>query len=571
MVHPPHQFARWRGGLARAGLVLAGLLWLARVGVCGTQLGVPTDPRAGVKIGITSWYESAPFRGFAPVEVTIENRSGRTRTWTMITSSPQSYAQKTEVGSVFTFTVEDKDRRSFHVLAPLLSDTVPYYQAVSFSFEGHGVSGTTSTSLSGAGYGSGNYTPFAAISSKLLPSGTQPLIDELKLSSRSFGGSRVEIKDLPEEWRALAGAECLYLLGEELAGLGPAQRVALQDWLAAGGELTIFGANEVPPDLRQSGFGKVFTEAARSIRPAALVEKLKKFESERGSVVNQFGTGGVKHWGAFKTMGEVRPNALLLSLCMLLFAAVIGPVNLFFLAASHRRARLFWTTPALSVGASALLFVVIIFQDGFGGWGVRNAVICLQPERKKAAVLQEQIARTGVLAGSRFQIRESALISPIAPSELGKGQNNHYAVDGNEFTGDWFRSRSLQAQWVQAIVPTRAEITVTSAEGAAPTIISSIDAVLQEFYYHDAQGRFWTASNVATGRRVALHSADKLPEVLGEEASRSLLATFQRVGVPRGSFYATTTDPKLLIPTLTSIRWERRPVAIVGPVTEVTR
>lgn len=570
MVHPPHAWARLRTGLA----ALVGLLLTASAGICGTQMGVATDPRAGVKITVSSWYESAPLRGYAPVEVTIENHSGRTRSWTMITTSPQSYAQKTEATSVFTFTVDDKDRRSFRVLAPLLSESTPYYQSINFSFEGHGasgMSGMSSASLSGSGYGGGNNTSFTAISNKLLPSGNQPLIDQLKSSSRTFGGSRVEIKDLPEDWRALAGAESIYLLGEELAGLGPAQRVALQDWLATGGELTIFGATEVPPDLQQRGFGRVVAEPGRTVEAARLAQMLIKRDGERRSFHSDLGSGEVKHWGAFKAMGEVRPNALLLSLCMLLFAAVIGPVNLFFLAANHRRARLFWTTPALSVGASALLFVVIIFQDGFGGSGLRSAVICLQPERKKAVVLQEQIARTGVLTRSSFQVREAALIAPLAASALSKGQSNSYAVSGNDFTGDWFRSRAVQAQWIEAIVPTRAEVAVSTGDGGIPAIVSSIDAVLKEFYYHDADGRIWTASNVATGVRTSLLKTEKLPGELNDEASRSLTEAFKRVGVPRGSFYATTTDPKLLIPTLGSIRWERKPVSIIGPVTEVTR
>ena len=568
MVHPPLAWARLRGGLA----LVVGVLVFARAGICGTQMGVPMDPRAAVKITVSSWYEAAPFRGYAPVEVTIENQSGATRTWQMATMSPQNFSQRTEVSAAFTFTVENKERRSFRVLAPLLSDTVPYYQALSFTFSGYGAGTMSGTQLSGTGFVSGNYTAFAAISSKLLPTGTQPLLDELRKASRSFGGSRVEIKDLPEDWRALAGAECIYLLADELAGLGPAQRVALQDWLAAGGELTICGTSEAPPDLRESGFGKVTTEPARMIPAATLAERLTKREGAQQRMANQFANGAFKRWGAFKAMGEVRPNALLLSLCMLAFAAVIGPVNLFFLAASHRRARLFWTTPAISVGASAVLFVVIVFQDGFGGTGLRNAVICLQPERKKAVVVQEQIARTVVMTKSVFQVRESALISPLAPSEFGKGQINQYTVAGNEFRGDWFRSRSLQAQWVQAIVPTRAEITVMKGEGGAPAIISSIDAVLKEFYYTDAQGQLWVGRNVATGTRTTLGVPKELPNILGDEASDALRDALGEATAPApGRFYATAEDPKLLVPTLTSIRWQRKPITIIGPVTEVTR
>ena len=87
---------------------------------------------------------------------------------------------------------------------------------------------------------------------------------------------------------------------------------------------------------------------------------------------------------------------------LVLFGILVGPVNLFVLAKSGRRHRLFITTPLISLGASLLLILLIIFQDGFGGRGMRRVLMEVRPDAgQNAAFLhQEQIARTGILTGT---------------------------------------------------------------------------------------------------------------------------------------------------------------------------
>src|SRR4051794_15193663 len=106
MAYP--QVARRRPRLAFPGtalLLFAALLGLAGVGRCGWQTQVPIDPRLPLRVTVSNWYDTSPFVGFAPLEVTIENHTGSARTWTMTTSSPQSYGRESQLNASFDFTV----------------------------------------------------------------------------------------------------------------------------------------------------------------------------------------------------------------------------------------------------------------------------------------------------------------------------------------------------------------------------------------------------------------------------------------------------------------------------------
>ena len=136
-------------------------------------------------------------------------------------------------------------------------------------------------------------------------------------------------------------------------------------------------------------------------------------------------------------------------------AILIGPVNLFWIAGAGRRHRLFWTTPVISLSASLLLAIFIVLQDGFGGSGARVIMMQLLPDQKKAVIVQEQAAHTGVLLSKGFSTPDDLYLTPVDFRSSGTGQ---YEQTGRAFAGDWFSSRRVQAHRATAIMPSRAEV-----------------------------------------------------------------------------------------------------------------
>jgi hypothetical protein len=263
-------------------------------------------------------------------------------------------------------------------------------------------------------------------------------------------------------------------------------------------------------------------------------------------------------------------------------------VNLFVLAPPGKRHKLFITTPLLSIGASLLMVVIILFQDGIGGVGARLVLVNVVPEETAAYVMQEQACRTGVLLGGNFELKQPALIEPLAlpdtPWVKLKKDMNSQAVQltqaSSQRSGNFFQSRAEQGQSLRAVVPTRARLELKSglAAGAAPEIISALGFTVDSLFYIDAKGSVWKSKqSLATGQQVqlVLSGAAELRKACSDVAQLSEGQTKLRIealgngNLARGSFMGLAkVAPTFTLETLPSIRWNEDHVIVFGPVAQ---
>jgi hypothetical protein len=229
---------------------------------------------------------------------------------------------------------------------------------------------------------------------------------------------------------------------------------------------------------------------------------------------------------------------------------------------------------------------VIILAEGTGGTGCRFTLIRLLPADHEAVVVQDQVSRTGLLFGSAFSFNEDALAMPVRVNEGEEGvlrRNEALAVEGRAYSGDWFKSRSIQAQRFATVRSTRAALTVAGLDASgAPVVVSSIESPLETVVVTDENGKSWRGDNVRTGEKVTLRAVDQ--KVCNNwwrgatEPARSSMqnllkaATWssdRNVGIP-GIFLATGAQPKgEPFATLPSIRWKEDRVVYLGPVTQL--
>jgi hypothetical protein len=532
------------------------------------EIGVPLDSDAGAKIVVTSCFDNLALAGYAPVDVTINNSSGQTREWTFNFASPgYTFGSANSVKSTFTLSAENNGTRTAKLLVPTLLTTnggLPLQMTVT----GYGANGNEQM-LGGrsSGYSGKTATQFVAISESLGTSIWSSL--EAKVGSgEDLTGSTVSPDDLPEDWRGLSGVGGMWLSGDELNHLSPAQRLAVATWVHTGGWLMLCGVAQAPEDFKYAGFGQVRTLPAKLDlqQTAEIIDELPA----RGTT---FQTGTDPR---YNSLAEVKPNVLLLGGFIGIFAIIVGPVSVFGLA-RRRRERLFWTTPLISLCASGLLMGMIVAKDGTGGHGFRTAVVCLFPESRTAVVRQEQISRTGVLTGSAFQTRdpvymqELGVVTPdsawVDPEATGRELGN----DGTSFGKEWFETRAVQAQRIVAVTPTRAEITLLNGadvrdKGAAPVIVSSFATTLDTFYYHDEHQKEWQGKDVRTGEKQTLQASTDPAQITRLTVGGDFDLQYYTAKV--GYFWATASGGEDYVTTLGSIRWTDEPVTYVGPVSE---
>jgi hypothetical protein len=548
-----------------------------------TSGGVTSEPGSRVKIEWSSPYNLAPPAGWVPVHVRIDNGSGKSGVW-KIEANNRSLGSSERI-SIHEMPVPAGSTREFDLMIPVGNGN---RGDISLEMDGPGL---LRGFLNLAGNYDGSTRPkewqWFLMSSTLAKVHWDPLakLIDARWSGAKPPGSQFDTTEAPADRRAYFGASLVWMTMSEWRGVSPGVRDALLGWVASGGRLYLDGADEsslgaipgagTPPEpvaadtsvatfQRRLGAGKVL-----AIPDAVLAADLGRVlldiaPKDQLSLPEQ-----IEAYSRQDPLAQKFPDAPLRSgfvvALLFLFAAIAAPVNLFVFAPAHRRTRLFWTTPLISIGSTAVLFLVIWIQDGFGGAGGRRVFVQIVPERNEMIISQVQFVRTGMLVSPRFTMDEDAWITPLAlgydRATAVQNPRGKWFSAGDRLWGNWFRSRSRHFHYLHAVEPTRARVELVDAPDQFPQVISTIPVELGPFFYTDPQGRTWTAPTVRTGERTLLSAGirDAKMEAMAQIAAGrgTAFAPLAGAGLDQpGTFIAIGKDARDALPTLSSIRWQ---------------
>lgn len=403
-----------------------------------------------------------------------------------------------------------------------------------------------------------------------------------KLAGAGIGAlpnvSAFDPQQAPADWRLWSSFNSAVLGAADYQGMDPARRAALRSWVALGGVLFLVPPASGAPATERLGAGRIETLAdpVTELTPVEVVDRIRikvtspgMPERERAKLLRGTPLGDMVQFEP--------PQTLWLSILLIAFALVIGPINLFWLAPTAKRHRLFLTTPLISVAGAAAVVVAILLQDGMGGEGIRRALVVLVPGENQAAVFQEQAARSGFLPGREFPLDETVLAAVLPTEDALSFRGMHpgtFAREGGRAEGDWFRNRSRQAHLLRGVVPTRARVEVVAFTATgSPVVESTVATELREFRLRDDRGVIWGAASVPTGHRTTLQIQSRF-----EAAAK---ASQVYAGNGTGNFGGLVTEATTLddpwqwsarggrtdlapIATLRSVRWADDDILFAG-------
>ncbi len=543
-------------------------------------MNVGMNSNSGATIKITTVTGFAVGAGFLPVLVRIENRVPEARVWQARMTVGIENAG-TALDSSYRFSVPALSTQETVVFVPTTGISSPHtYVPLRAQFEGPGVQPGLSLqiALSPTHSGGGSALNLAPIATTPVTEAALRAIWPHQPGPRAASGPRrpgssemplaiVDPSSWPADWRTWSLFAFIVMTEREWDDLSHARRSALRDWVAMGGRLVL---------ARDPDAGDV-APAQKAPLGLGLMVKL-------GSTLEQAKLAAFSELGIYATANRDRPwgdVAPLLTtaddarwtidtsvrwpvLFLVAFGIVIGPVNFFVFAPRGRRHRLFFTVPLLSLAATLILGVSILLRDGFGGEGTRRALVLLVPGENKAVVMQQQVARTGMLGSRTFPVAEDTVLGydrEASGTRASPRTKRTFERSADAASGDWFTSSEKQTLQLRRITPTRARVewVAGGADGAAPVVQSSLTTVLTDFLYVDSQGSEWTVNELPPGKRVALVPVAK--------TKRGLAARQQFQQRRPGHFYASGGATDLApIATLQSIKWVDDTVLYCGAV-----
>jgi len=400
----------------------------------------------------------------------------------------------------------------------------------------------------------------------------------------------IDLAAAPDDWRGYTALREIVITDDDWTTIPAGTRRALEAWVGLGGLLLVVTDQGDAERLERLGLPRASGDGRRRVGAGEVMvvppdEATWNALHGRGGPVADARPPAIRPgvwWSpsSFGSRAGLAPRTIpFIPILVFLgaFALLAGPFNIMVLAGKGRPARIFWTTPVISLGATAALLALMFLRDGVGGDGARQTLALLDPDRNAAYVLQQQVSRTGVLLGNACPIRETSWMHPVAnagdgsTSTLRQGTSRYAEVDDTRRTGAWFQSRSDQTYTLQTVRSSRGRLALAGTPDA-PEIVSSIDTPLSRVVLLDAAGKAWRCESLGTGERKALSPAtpldlDAVRRELSTDASPDMSVAVDRLfGVPGVAWAEAAAPAEVAIATLDAIRWKHDKAWFVAPL-----
>lgn len=567
-------------------LMLALWMGLASI-VCGGNILTHTEPM-GEKLVISCPFDETPTWSFLPVEFQAETPGRNPADWRVSVSSYE-YQTGMALRSGCGFRAKAGDASRGSALIP--AGTVPSSNHPGMSYYGNSVS--VEATRAGGGTGHGNLN--AVRKSSSTPSSKTTLI--------TSGGTTVLGSDFgtlfnhvqaPGDWRAYCGFHSLYIADGEWGDLSPAARTAIKHWIRLGGHLYVIrgakGKSLAEMGIPKSDLGADTGGVSRGFvgetkggeipgaRSGEIPGRNQHNEktAENDWVMRATSGKAAEEWERRDSASFAMPSATLAAGFMLvvvvIFAILVGPLNVFVFAKARRRHRLFFTTPLISLVAGGLLVISVILSDGIGGKGVRYVWMESGAGGENTNYLvQHQHSRCGAMFSTGFEIPEDAFFAPMVAGrgELSGTFTAELEAGKVKAGGPWFSSRRSQNFFLAAARPGRGRIE-KSGPADRPVLTSAFDFPIERLFWLAPDGQtWWQTGAMAQGTATTLQpcSAAEVQNAMNAataqappEYGRDLTTASRRPG-----YFLALANGISAIDTHKSIRWQTRGF-VTGPV-----
>lgn len=542
-----------------------------------------------VKIQVESLFSTLPSSGYVPIRVTMANDSKKSHHWKLkFKSGEDAYfgvQNAVFTNSEYQVFCQSGETNTVSLVVPVSTAHDRAFSAQGESLQLEVINGNGQIEKGYMNTKCSEDFPSILMSEDLFIKDGARLNREIQsIHDCDFAG-HYHPDQLPEDWRCYYGYDAILMSEQALHSISPGARTALKTWIRQGGEFVYCSQQNKIPKLfseeENLGMGKI-THSLLNKTSNLDSDLTSRFIRRNNSGIRQYSlnNGFGRSWGLVSSLAPKSFESVLVILILLAFAFLVGPVNLFVFAKAGQRHRLFITTPIISLITSLILGLLVVIQDGFGGKGVRLALMEIgHGEDHNAYLIQEQISRTGLIFSSSFDIDNKIFMTgvPIAKSNWSRydtGSNNgninitiNETDQGHSFSGDWFQSRSQQGQLLSTIQPNRGKLTLSGTENA-PTLTSSFAFDLEEILYRDLHGKLWIADHIPSSQSVSLtsysdnQSGQHLKELVDQLSPSNSKKVRQLMKRPKS--FSAKAQHAPLIETHPSIDWEMSTTILTG-------
>ena len=323
-------------------------------------------------------------------------------------------------------------------------------------------------------------------------------------------------------WLGFSRYDSVVVTGDDIRQMPPDVRSALRRYVECGGALLVLGGLELPEswELRESQRSEPLTDAVGLVNynigfgqcMVSTEMDTKGLKPEQWREIVDSWVKTAAPWQVVRSVEDANNVFPVteglgipvrgLFLLMLLFAVVIGPVNLIVLSRQKRRIWMLWTVPVISLLTCLAVLTYATFAEGWNRHGRTEGL----------TLLDERIHRATTIGWTAFY----ASLTP------GDGLHFGYATEltpqgadmGTVRTVDWTRDQHLKSGWMTARVPAyflirksevrRERITVRREANSRLKVVNGLGTDIRKFWLADRDGTIHTATGIRAGAEAEL-------------------------------------------------------------------
>ncbi|MBY0228593.1 MAG: hypothetical protein K2W96_04865, partial [Gemmataceae bacterium] len=268
-----------------------------------------------------------------------------------------------------------------------------------------------------------------------------------------------------DNWLAYTRYDGVMVTARDLADLaaeGPRTQAILQAlWRYAetGGTVVVAGPGDprLPPTWkrfgRQAGGATAYAVGFGQCLHFAQVDPAKWTDDDWMLARAAF-SGTAQPWQRSRTIRDLQETFPVvddlgvpvrgLFVLMVLFAAVIGPLNLWYLTKLKKRIWLLWTVPAISAVTCLLVMGYTVFGEGWSGHARVGSITLLDQAGERAATLGRTSYYSPLTPSGGLGYPEDAEVTPLG---------DDHAVFSGTSALEWKGEQHLSRGWITARIP----------------------------------------------------------------------------------------------------------------------
>ncbi|BAM04740.1 hypothetical protein PSMK_25810 [Phycisphaera mikurensis NBRC 102666] len=457
------------------------LLWSAAT----VRASAGTERYGDVTVSIGDADGPASFRGYVRHAVTLRNDGGVARRVT-IRLPEHSYGGGDHLQSLSrTFSVEAGGTANAELLFPPLEVRGSGNAVV--SIDGVRQRDAVPVSMRSGGH---DAAPAGLLVSRTVDRETRSRLEAAKDAHNTAGGSpstgggfggfgggtddvplvtAEPIEQWSRSWLGYTGFSAVVVGENDLSRMPPSVAGGLRDWSLAGGQLVVVtdteGERPMPPGWPRAagsgdaaiGLGKVSwwgPEAPEREADAAAEAWIKDALAHGNAALRPLTAEQAER--SFPVVEGLTTPVRGLVLLMLVFAVLIGPVNIGLLAYHKRRMWLLWTVPLGSAVFSVGVIAFAFLSEGVSPQARTQAVTYLDQTTREAVTIGMRGYYAPLTPGDGLRFPMS---TRVVPQVVRQGWND----SGRGRSVDQTSGQHLTRGWVAARVPAHLELTDVSA------------------------------------------------------------------------------------------------------------